>query len=65
MSVRTRYPHKLHHKKGKYYVSVAVPKQLKHLFSEGRIRWSTGTSDYAIAQQRAVNDIMPEIERLL
>lgn len=46
-------------------MSVNVPKKLKHLFSEGRIRRSTGTSDRAIAEQRAIADIVPMIEREL
>jgi hypothetical protein len=55
-------PHKLHLKKGKYYVSVAVPKQIRHLFSEARVRRSTGVSDRRVAERVAVQKL-PEIHR--
>lgn len=55
-------PHKLHLKKGKYYVSVAVPKQVRHLFSEARVRRSTGVSDRRVAERVAVQKL-PEIHR--
>lgn len=45
---------KLHLKKGKFYVSIKVPTELRHLFSEARIRKSTGTSDRASAEVRAL-----------
>src|SRR6056297_3451550 len=39
-------------RKGKYYVSVTVPKQIEPLFKNKQIRRSTGTSDFALAKQR-------------
>lgn len=41
--------------KGKYYVSVTVPKRLEYLFKQKQIRLSTGTSDRKEAQQRQHN----------
>lgn len=41
--------------KGKYYVSVTVPKRLEYLFTQKQIRLSTGTSDRNEAQQRQHN----------
>ena len=46
---------KLHQKKGKFYVSVKVPSELRHLFAEPRIRRSTGVSDKKIAEIVAVS----------
>ena len=43
----------IHLKKGKYYVSVTVPKDLRHLFSDKQIRRSTGTSDKRVANERS------------
>lgn len=39
-------------RKGKYYVSVTVPKLIEPLFKNKQIRRSTGTSDFALAKQR-------------
>jgi len=38
--------------KGKFYVSVTVPKPLEHLFKQKQIRLSTGTSDKREARKR-------------
>lgn len=57
---------KLHLKKGKFYISVKVPPELRHLFPEARIRRSTGTSDKVTAEIRAVEqveDIYRTLER--
>lgn len=39
-------------RKGKYYVSVTVPKQIEPLFKSKQIRRSTGTNDLAWAKKR-------------
>ena len=39
-------------RKGKYYISVTVPKQIEPLFKAKQLRRSTGTSDFALAKQR-------------
>lgn len=46
---------KLHQKKGKFYVSVKVPGELRHMFAEPRIRRSTGVCDRKIAEIVAVS----------
>lgn len=38
--------------KGKYSVSVTVPKPLEHLFTQKQIRRSTGTSDQKLAERK-------------
>lgn len=38
--------------KGKFYVSVTVPKRLEHLFKLKQIRKSTGTSDRKLAERK-------------
>lgn len=57
---------KLHQKKGKFYVSVKVPAELRHMFAEPRIRRSTGVSDKKIAEIVAVskaNEIYRQLEQ--
>ena len=53
ISLRYTPPYKLHLRKGKYYVSVVAPDELKHLYADGRSRRSTGTNDQRIAHERA------------
>ncbi|MDE3240348.1 MAG: hypothetical protein KGN33_15420 [Paracoccaceae bacterium] len=57
-------PHKLHRKKGVFYVSVLVPPQIRHAFAEPRLRRSTGTSDKRTAERIAVQKLT-EIHRAL
>jgi len=38
--------------KGKWYVSVTVPKEMEHLFKQKQKRLSTGTSDLAFARKK-------------
>ena len=58
-------PHQLHLRKGKYYASVAIPREIRHLFSEPRLRKSTGLSDRKEANRRAVQVQVPAIHREL
>lgn len=53
ISLRYTRPYKLHLRKGKYYVSVAAPEEIKHFYADGRSRRSTGTNDQRIAHERA------------
>nr|WP_325251610.1 DUF6538 domain-containing protein [Amylibacter sp.] len=48
----TYHPSTLTKVKGKYYVSVTVPKPLEHLFKQKQIRRSTGTSDRKLAERK-------------
>ena len=60
------YPfHKIHLKKGKFYASVKVPQEIRHLHSEPRFRLSTGTSDKSHAERLARDKVVPEIHRRL
>ncbi len=43
----------LHFRKGKYYVSVKAPSDIEHCYPDKRCRRSTGTSDKALANQKA------------
>ena len=43
----------LHLRKGKYYISVKAPSNIAHFYSEGRYRLSSGTSDKALANEKA------------
>ena len=45
ISLRYTPPYKLHLRKGKYYVSVVAPDEIKHFYADGRSRRSTGTND--------------------
>lgn len=58
-------PHQLHLRKGKFYASVAIPKQIRHLFAEPRLRKSTGLSDRKEANRRAIQVQVPAIHREL
>jgi integrase len=40
-------------RKGKFYICVTVPKELRPFYSENQIRRSTGTLDKAVANERA------------
>ena len=54
------------YKKGKLYLSVTVPKHLRHLFSDKQIRRSTGTSDKRVANERAdkiYNEILDRLNK--
>ena len=65
ISVRYALPHYLVLKKGKWYVNVNAPKEISHLYSDGRKRVSSGTNDKRIANERAseiVNKIMNEFD---
>ena len=56
----------LHKKKGKLYVCVSVPENLRHLYSEIQLRRSTGTNDRAVALERAIDkyrDIIKDLEK--
>jgi integrase len=53
ISLRYTPPYKLHLRKGKYYVSVIAPDEIKHFYADGRSRRSTGTNDQRIAHERA------------
>ena len=53
ISLRYTPPYKLHLRKGKYYVSVVAPDEIKHFYADGRSRRSTGTNDQRIAHERA------------
>ena len=53
ISLRYIPPYKLHLRKGKYYVSVVAPDEIKHFYADGRSRRSTGTNDQRIAHERA------------
>ena len=53
ISLRYTPPYKLHLRKGKYYVSVVAPGEIKHFYADGRSRRSTGTNDQRIAHERA------------
>lgn len=56
----------IHTKKGKLYLSVTVPKDLRHLFSDKQIRRSTGTSDKRVANERAdkiYNEILDRLNK--
>ena len=46
-------PYTISKRKGKLYVCVTVPKELRQFYSEPQIRRSTGTIDKAVANQRA------------
>ena len=50
---KSSLPYTLHKKKGKLYVCVSVPANLRHLYSEPQLRRSTGTNDRAVALERA------------
>ena len=50
---KSSLPYTLHKKKGKLYVCVSVPPNLRHLYSEPQLRRSTGTNDRAVALERA------------
>ena len=63
LSGRVYAPHKLQNKKGKWYVSVTLPNEVRHLHSEARIRRSTGTNDKAYAEMIARDEIVPQIWR--
>jgi integrase len=43
----------LHLRKGKYYISVKAPSDIEHFYADKRCRRSTGTSDKALANQKA------------
>lgn len=58
-------PYQLHLRKGKYYASVAVPLAIRHLFSDTRVRKSTGLSDRKEASKRAIQVQVPAIHREL
>lgn len=58
------HPSTLIKMKGKYAVSVTVPKHLEHLFKQKQIRRSTGTSDLKLAKQ-AQHAITQEIYQKL
>ena len=65
MSFQERsYPvHTIHLKKGKYYASVKVPREVRHLHREPRCRLSTGTNDKNLAERIARDETVPEIHR--
>lgn len=62
---KSSLPYTLHKKKGKLYVCVSVPVKLRHLYCEPQIRRSTGTSDRAVALERAAEkyrDIIKDLD---
>ena len=62
---KSSLPYTLHNKKGKQYVCVSVPANLRHLYGGPQIRRSTGTSDRAVALERAAEkyrDIIKDLE---
>ena len=62
---KSSLPYTLHKKKGKQYVCVSVPANLRHLYGGPQIRRSTGTSDRAVALERAAEkyrDIIKDLE---
>ena len=62
---KSSLPYTIHNKKGKQYVCVNVPANLRHLYSEPQIRRSTGTNDRAVALERAAEkyrDIIKDLE---
>ena len=59
-SIRRSPPYTLHLIKGKWYVSVNAPNEIKHLYQTGRSRRSTSTNDKRIANERA-SDIVEKI----
>ena len=64
-SIRYALPHYLVLKKGKWYVNVNAPKEISHLYTDGRKRISSGTNDRRIANERAseiVDKIMNDFD---
>ena len=64
-ALRYTPPYKLHLRKDKYYVSVVAPIEIKHFYSDGRSRRSTGTNDKRIAHERAsqiINEILADFD---
>lgn len=64
-SIRYASPHTLHFRKKKWYISVNAPNEIRHLYSDGRKRVSSGTNDKSIANQRAskiVDKIMDDFD---
>ena len=55
--------HKMHFRKKKWYASVSVPPEVRHLHSEPRLRLSTGTSDETTAGILARDKVVPLIHR--
>ena len=51
--LRYNLPYTLHLRKNKYYVSVNVPNEIKHLYPDGRKRVSSETNDKRVANERA------------
>jgi hypothetical protein len=45
--------YQLHLRKGKQYISQKAPADIAFMYSDGRYRLSTGTSDKALAKARA------------
>ena len=61
MNKLTRYPPSLTFKKGKWYVEITIPKDIKHLYSNQKQKQrSTGTADKRIARQK-VHDIATKL----
>lgn len=53
--VKRKYspPYTISLRKGKLYVCITVPKELRQFYSEPQLRRSTGTIDKALANERA------------
>jgi integrase len=63
MASRIYKAHKMHFRKKKWYASVSVPPEVRHLHSEPRLRLSTGTSDKTTAGILARDKVVPLIHR--
>ena len=64
-ALRYALPYALHKIKGKWYISVNAPEEIRHLYHTGRKRVSSGTSDKRIANERAsqiVEQIMDDFD---